>query len=102
METIDRAPRFSFPTKDEAERFCKRMRDATYKYDVVVINDILRDRGLGGVPEGYHYGYDRKTVKKIKPKKEGNYWQVQMPMPGKMVRGENGFWTTVPADTEGG
>ena len=70
MEAIDKAPRFSFPTKDEAEGFCKRLRDAAYKYDVVIINDILHDRGMPIAPEGYHYGYDRKTVKKIKPLKD--------------------------------
>ena len=102
METIDKAPRFSFPTKDEADEFCKKLKEAAYKYDVVIINDILRVRGLPGVPEGYHHGYDRKTVKKIKPVKEGSRWQVQMPMPGKMTRDENGFWTTVPVSSEGG
>lgn len=102
METFDRAPRFSFPTKDEAEGFCKWLRGETYKYDVVIINDILRERKIPTVPEGWHCGYDRKIAKKLKPKKSGSFWLVELPIPGRMVRDENGYWKTVDISEDGG
>ena len=100
MVIFDREARFSFSSKAEADNFCKKLREDGMKYDVVTILDILRLRG-DPIPYemiqsnvGYHYGYSRKEIKKFKPEKIGSGWVVRMGMPGKMVRDENGYWTT--------
>ena len=102
METIDRAPRFSFPTKEKADEFCKKLREDGLKYDVVTINDVIRRSGnplpYGLMVDGYKYGYSRKEIKKFKPEKAYGNWIVQMPIPGKMVRDPNGYWTTDAQD----
>jgi hypothetical protein len=97
MDIIDTIPRFTFTAKGDAEAFCKRMREATYKYDVVTVNDILKDLNRTGklVSEGFRYGYSRKEIKKLKIVKDGICWQVVFPSkPGKMVRDRHGYWTT--------
>lgn len=102
METIDRAPRFSFPTKEKADEFCKKLRVDGLKYDVVTINDVIRKSGnplpYGLMVDGYKYGYSRKEIKKFKPEKAYGNWIVRMPIPGKMVRDPNGYWTTDAQD----
>lgn len=102
METIDRAPRFSFPTKEKADDFCKKLREDGLKYDVVTINDVIR-RSENPLPyglmvDGYKYGYSRKEIKKFKPEKVGGNYIVRMPIPGKMIRDPNGYWTTDAQD----
>lgn len=94
MDIFDRAPRFTFRTKTLAEEFLKRMREAVYKYDVVTVNDILKDRGEPTVRNGHQFGYHRNEVRKLKPKSVERFWQVEFPIPSRMVRDSNGYWTT--------
>lgn len=96
MCKFDRGANFTFRTKTEANDFCKRMRQASARYDVVVVNDVLKDRGEPLVMNGFHYGYNKKEIKKWKPEKtETGKWQVHVPRPGKMIRdGSTGYWTT--------
>lgn len=94
MEIFDRAPRFTFRTKTLAEEFLKRMRRATYMFDVVTINDILKDRGESSIPGGFDFGYHRNEVRKLKPKSVENHWSVEFPIPSRMVRDKNGYWKT--------
>ena len=98
MDIFRQAPLFGFRTKTLGEEFLRRLREMAYKIDVVTVNDILKDRGEPVVPEGHHYGYDRKTIRKLKLEKNGSLWQVQFPLPGRMVRDGNGYWTAEETD----
>lgn len=98
MDIFNRALQFTFHSRTLGDEFLKRIRNAVYKYDVIIVNDILTDRKEPTLPEGYHYGYDRKTVRKLKVEKENGAWIVRFPRPGKMVRDHHGYWTTEAVD----
>lgn len=105
MSTFDQPFGFIFRTRTLGDEFLRKIRDAAYKYDVVVLNDILKehDRDANLHPQGYHYGYSKKEIRKLKVEKDGVHWLVRFPEPGRMVRDENGYWTTVrSAKAEGG
>ena len=102
MAIFDNAPSFEFRTRTLGEEFCKRLRDMAYKIDVVTLNDIYKDRKVQLVPEGYSYGYSRKEIKKLKAERSGEIWAVYFPIPGKLVRDKNGYWTTESVDISGG
>ena len=92
MNTIDKAPHFTFRTKEDAESFLAKMRRMAYNVGWVTANDILRDRGELVIVGGGDCGYSKKDLKKIKPEKAGDSWQVCFPMPGKLVRDIHGYW----------
>ena len=94
MEILDRAPSFTFRTKTLAEEFLKRMRRMTYLFDVVTLNDVMKDRGEPMVTDGHSFGYHKNEVRKLKPKSIKNHWYVEFPVPSRMVRDRNGYWTT--------
>ena len=93
VETMNWKCLYIFHTKQEGQDFMKRIRDIAYKCDGVTMNDILKDRGLGLVAEGYQYGYSRKMLKKVEPERVGSFWQVVLPVPGRLVRDIHGYWT---------
>lgn len=93
VDIFDRELNYVFHTKQEGNDFLKRLRDIAYKCDVVTVNDILKDRGLGLSSGGYQYGYHKKMLKKVAPERIGSFWQVVLPVPGKMVRDIHGYWT---------
>ena len=94
MDILEKPLQFPFKRKSEAESFLKELRDEAYKYDVVTINDVLLIRGERSIPEGYKYGYHRDELKKLKAKPGMEGWTVELPLPGRMIRDRNGYWTT--------
>lgn len=98
------APRFTFRTKKEADEFIKRIKDCIYKYDVVTVNDVLKfaDKTprVEYYTEGLHYGYCKANIAKVKPEKVESFYLVSLPIPGRMVRGPHGYWTTEEVDQE--
>ena len=95
MEIFGKEPRFTFDSKEEADGFLKKLREDSLKYDVITMNDILARRLIRTEIEGYHYGYHKDEIKKMKVVKENGEWCITMPIPSKMVRDENGYWTTI-------
>lgn len=100
MDLFDLKPMFIFRTRELANQFCERMRHNAAKYDVVTVNDILKDQEKQAAKQGFKYGYSKAEIKKLKPVMEQGKWFVIFPKPGKMVRDKNGYWTTIPADEE--
>ena len=86
---------FTFMNKTRAEEFLKTLRKMAYKYDIVVWNDILAVRGMQGRhPDGFEYGYDRETIKKLKVSQRNGDTVVELPKPKMLVRDGNGNWKT--------
>ena len=102
MELYENGPRFVFNDRETADSFCTVLRQDGFKYDVVTIIDVFNKSGnalpVELLKDGFHYGYSRKEIKKFKPERDGNRWIVRMPVPGRMIRDRNGYWTTNPED----
>lgn len=101
MSTIfENGLQLGFARRYMAEDFIKWVQGAVYKVDVVTLNDILRytKRPVGDEwrIKSLHYGYSKKETRKLKPVKTPDGYLVVLPPPGKMVQGENGYWTTIP------
>lgn len=99
MEKRFSAPSFIFDTKKQADDFLANLRSMIYKYDVITINDVLKSCNkpvqAEYYTEGLHYGYSKKDIQKIVPDKiSKTEYKVQLPNPGRMVRGPHGYWTT--------
>lgn len=85
---------FRFRNKTEAEEFLRRIRKMAYKYDIVVWNDILKDRNMHPLrPEGFEFGYNRETIKKLKIDEVDGEAVVHFPTPGLLVRDGKGRWS---------
>lgn len=104
MDMLEKAPCFTFRTKEKAEQFITLLKKDAYKYDILTVNDvrIARDffEGTVGAPVtgGFEYGYPKKEIKKLKAEKAANGWMVAFPLPGRLVRDQNGYWTTEEKD----
>ena len=104
MEIQERAPHFSFRTQEKASQFIALLKKDVYKYDILTVNDILIARdffeGVVGNPMtgGFDYGYSKRQIKKLKAEKVGSGWVVAFPLPGRLVRDKNGYWTTEEED----
>lgn len=98
MDIFEKDGGLFFPTKREAEQFLQKVKNMAYKIDVVTVNDVLINSGRAVKAEyhrdGLKYGYARKEIRKWKAEKIGSEYLVRIPAPGKMIRGENGYWTT--------
>lgn len=92
MNQMDRAPHLTFRTKTEADEFLKKLSKMAYNVGWVTVNDILRERKEPVAAGGGDYGYSKKDLKKVKPEKNGDCWQVHFDVPGKLVRDDHGYW----------
>jgi hypothetical protein len=104
MSPFDKAPHFTFTTKAQAEEFIKEIKKMIFKYDVVTVNDVLHlNKQQPSSIDGLHYGYCKRDIQKVKPVKVDGYWQIFLPIPGKMIQDVlTGHWSTEPADNVGG
>ena len=99
MEKIFTAPHFTFENKKKADEFLGTLRKMLYKYDVITVNDVMnvckRPIQAEYYIDGLHFGYVKKDIQKIEPEKiSKTEYVVKLPMPGRMVRGPHGYWTT--------
>ena len=95
-------PQYTFRTKTLAEEFCMKLRQEAGKYDIITVNDILREVKEPIMEDGFHYGYHKKEIRKLKAEKDGKQYVVRFPAPGRMIRDRNGYWTTETTGKGGG
>lgn len=102
MSRFESGMEFSFETKTEAKEFCKRLQSMEHNVGFITVNDVLRVRKEPLIVNGGNWGYNKDTVRRLKPKEGQNArkWTVALPPPGKMVRDDNGYWKA--AAHEGG
>lgn len=97
---------FRFTKKSLAEVFVEKVKGAIYKIDVLPLADVLKfaQRPIGDDwrLKSLKYGYSRKETRKLKPVKTSDGYIVIFPAPGKMVRDQNGYWTTEKAEVDKG
>jgi len=95
MDIIHSELELPFRTKNDAVEFIRKMKQEVYKYDVITVLDVFRHHGLPLNGTAFDYGYDKKMIKKLKAEKQDNGgWLVKFPIPGKLIRDQNGYWTT--------
>ena len=87
-----------FPKLKMAEDFVTKLRGITYKIDIITLNEVLQTAGEE-IPKdlkikGLQYGYSRKDIKRLKPRKARKGFVVSFDAPSLMLRDKNGYWTT--------
>lgn len=92
MDIFSIATQFAFGSKTLAEEFCRKLRHECHKVGYVTVNDILRIRKEPTVLGGGDYGYNKKAIQKLTAEKVDQEWTVKMPVPGKMIRDQHGYW----------
>ena len=86
---------FTFQNKTEAEAFLKKLRGMAYKYDIVVWNDILKERNIRPLhPKGFDHGFSKEFIKQLKVETVDGTVSVAFPKPRLLVRDGNGNWST--------
>ena len=87
----------TFPNKQEADAFLKTMRKLSTLYDVITVKDILIGSGHCDQVEVamFKYGYTKAVMKAVKAwkDKKGGY-SIRLPVPGRITRTDDGFWST--------
>lgn len=95
-----------FTKRSIAEDYIYKIKSAIYKIDVIPLMDVLKfaQRPIGDDwrLKSLKYGYSRKETRKLKPVKTKDGYIVIFPPPGRMIRDENGYWTTEKVEVDKG
>lgn len=101
MENMtEQGPMVIFRTKADAEDYLSYLRKFVYKFDILTVADVLNMDKKQSKWDDNHVGYSRKTVKALKPVKDGRKWIVQFPKAGKMKQRPDGYWEVEDPEKE--
>jgi hypothetical protein len=93
MELFNSKTRITFGSKREADQFLEKITHMSKTVGWATLNDILRLSGNKTISNGGDYGFSKKDIRKLKPTKWFSEWEMIFPVPGKLVRDINGYWT---------